>query len=233
MQIIKDELLEMKEKYGDERRTAIEFDAGEINIEDLIANEEMVVTISSMGYIKRTPLTEYKSQTRGGVGNKGVKHRDKDYVENLFVTMTHNYILLFTDQGRCFWMKVYEIPVGSKVSQGRAIQNLINIEPDDKVMAFICTQDLKDEEYVNSRYVIMATKKGQVKKTPLEQYSRPRTNGINAITIKDNDELLEAKLTKGDSQVMLALKSGKSIRFEEAKTRPMGRTASGVRGVTG
>ena len=231
MQIIKDELLEVKEKYGDERRTAIELDAGEINIEDLIANEEMVVTISSMGYIKRTPLTEYKSQSRGGVGNRGVKHRDKDFVEHLFVTMTHNYILLFTDQGRCFWMKVYEIPVGSKVSQGRAIQNLINIPTDDTVRAFVATGNLKDEDYVNSNYIVMCTKNGTIKKTSLEQYSRPRTNGINAITIKDGDELLEAKLTTGDSQVMLAVKSGKAIRFEEEKTRPMGRNASGVRGI--
>ena len=231
MQIIKDELLEMKEKYGDERRTAIEFDAGEINIEDLIANEEMVVTISSMGYIKRTPLTEYKSQTRGGVGNKGVKHRDKDYVENLFVTMTHNYILLFTDQGRCFWMKVYEIPVGSKVSQGRAIQNLINIPTDDTVRAFVATGNLKDEEYVNNNFIVMCTKNGTIKKTSLEQYSRPRTNGINAITVRDGDQLLEAKLTDGTAEILLAKKSGKAIRFNEENVRPMGRTASGVRGV--
>jgi DNA gyrase subunit A len=222
MQIIKDELLEMKEKYGDERRTAIEFDAGEINIEDLIANEEMVVTISSMGYIKRTPLTEYKSQSRGGVGNKGVKHRDKDYVENL---------LLFTDQGRCFWMKVYEIPVGSKVSQGRAIQNLINIPNDDSVRAFVATGNLKDEEYVNNNFIVMCTKNGTIKKTSLEQYSRPRTNGINAITVKDGDRLLEAKLTDGTAEILLAKKSGKAIRFNEENVRPMGRTASGVRGV--
>ena len=231
MQIIKDELLEMREKYGDDRRTAIELDAGEINIEDLIANEEMVVTISSMGYIKRTPLTEYKSQSRGGVGNKGVKHRDKDFVEHLFVTMTHNYILLFTDHGRCFWMKVYEIPEGSKVSQGRAIQNLINIPSEDTVRAFVATGNLKDEEYVNNNYIVMCTKNGTIKKTSLEQYSRPRTNGINAITIKDGDQLLEAKLTNGTAEVLLAKKSGKAIRFNESGVRPMGRTASGVRGV--
>ncbi len=231
MQIIKDELLEMKDKYGDDRRTAIELDAGEINIEDLIANEEMVVTISSMGYIKRTPLTEYKSQSRGGVGNKGVKHRDKDFVEHLFVTMTHNYILLFTDHGRCFWMKVYEIPEGSKVSQGRAIQNLINIPSEDTVRAFVATGNLKDEEYVNNNYIVMCTKNGTIKKTSLEQYSRPRTNGINAITIKDGDQLLEAKLTNGTAEVLLAKKSGKAIRFNESGVRPMGRTASGVRGV--
>lgn len=231
MQIIKDELLEVKEKYGDERRTAIELDAGEINIEDLIANEEMVVTISSMGYIKRTPLTEYKSQSRGGVGNRGVKHRDKDFVEHLFVTMTHNYILLFTDQGRCFWMKVYEIPVGSKVSQGRAIQNLINIPTDDTVRAFVATGNLKDEDYVNSNYIVMCTKNGTIKKTSLEQYSRPRTNGINAITIREGDQLLEAKLTDGTAEILLAKKSGKAIRFNETDVRQMGRTASGVRGV--
>ena len=231
MQIIKDELLEIKEKYGDERRTAIEFDAGEINIEDLIANEEMVVTISNMGYIKRTPLSEYKSQSRGGVGNKGVKHRDKDFVEHLFVTMTHNYILLFTDQGRCFWMKVYEIPEGSKVSQGRAIQNLINIPPDDTVRAFVATGDLKDEEYVNNNFIVMCTKNGTIKKTTLEAYSRPRANGINAITVKDGDVLLEAKLTDGTAEILLAKRSGKAIRFNESGVRPMGRTASGVRGV--
>jgi DNA gyrase subunit A len=231
MQIIKDDLLEMKSKYGDNRRTNIEFDAGEINIEDLIANEEMVVTISSMGYIKRTPLTEYKSQSRGGVGNKGVKHRDKDFVEHLFVTMTHNYILLFTDQGRCFWMKVYEIPEGSKVSQGRAIQNLINIPSEDTVRAFVATGNLKDEDYVNNNYIVMCTKNGTIKKTSLEQYSRPRTNGINAITIREGDQLLEAKLTNGTAEVLLAKKSGKAIRFNESGVRPMGRTASGVRGV--
>ena len=231
MQIIKDELLEIREKYGDDRRTAIEFDAGEINIEDLIANEEMVVTISSMGYIKRTPLTEYKQQSRGGVGNKGVKHRDKDFVEHLFVTMTHNYILLFTDQGRCFWMKVYEIPEGGKVSQGRAIQNLINIPSEDSVRAFVATGNLKDEEYVNSNFIVMCTKNGTIKKTSLEQYSRPRTNGINAITVRDGDQLLEAKLTDGTAEILLAKKSGKAIRFKESDVRQMGRTASGVRGV--
>ena len=231
MQIIKDELLEIKEKYGDERRTAIEFDAGEINIEDLIANEEMVVTISNMGYIKRTPLSEYKSQSRGGVGNKGVKHRDKDFVEHLFVTMTHNYILLFTDQGRCFWMKVYEIPEGGKVSQGRAIQNLINMPADDTIRAFVATGDLKDEEYVNNNYIVMCTKNGTIKKTTLEAYSRPRANGINAITVKDGDVLLEARLTDGTAEILLAKRSGKAIRFNESTVRPMGRTASGVRGV--
>jgi DNA gyrase subunit A len=231
MSIIKEELLEIKEKYGDERRTSIEFDAGEINIEDLIANEEMVVTISHMGYIKRTALSEYRSQSRGGVGNKGVKHRDEDFVEHLFVTKTHNYILFFTDQGRCFWMRVFEIPEGGKVSKGRAIQNLINIPTDDTVRAFVATGDLKDEDYVNSNYIVMCTKKGTIKKTSLEAYSRPRTNGINAITIKDGDTLLEAKLTSGNSEIVMAKRSGKAIRFNEDAVRPMGRTAAGVRGV--
>ena len=232
MQIIKDELIEVRDKYGDERRTAIEFDAGEINIEDLIANEEMVVTISNMGYIKRTPLTEYKSQTRGGTGNKGVKHRDDDFVEHLFVTMTHNYILLFTDQGRCFWMRVYEIPEGGKVSKGRAIQNLINIPTDDVVRAFVATGNLKDEEYVNSNYIVMCTKNGTIKKTLLDAYSNPRVTGINAITINEGDQLLEVLLTNGQAEIVMALKSGRAIRFNESTVRPMGRTAAGVRGIT-
>ncbi|MFD2561122.1 DNA gyrase subunit A [Aquimarina rubra] len=231
MEIIKEELLEVKEKYGDDRRSQIEYAGGDLSIEDMIPNEKVVITISHAGYIKRTSLTEYKKQNRGGVGQKGSTTRNEDFLEHLFVGTNHQYMLFFTQKGKCFWMRVYEIPEGSKTSKGRAIQNLINIESDDKVKAFICTQDLKDEEYINSHYVIMATKKGQVKKTSLEQYSRPRTNGINAITIKDNDELLEAKLTDGKSQVMLAVKSGKAIRFEEEKTRPMGRGASGVRGI--
>ncbi len=231
MEIIKDELATVKEKYGDERRSTIEYSGGDLSIEDMIADEQVVITISHAGYIKRTSLTEYKTQNRGGVGQKASTTRDADFLEHLFVGTNHQYMLFFTQKGKCFWMRVYEIPEGSKTSKGRAIQNLINIESDDKVKAFICTQDLKDEEYINSHYVIMATKKGQVKKTSLEQYSRPRTNGINAITIKEDDELLEAKLTTGQSQVMLALKSGKAIRFEEAKTRPMGRNASGVRGI--
>ncbi|WP_250436583.1 DNA gyrase subunit A [Hanstruepera flava] len=232
MDIIKEELLEVKEKYGDERRSQIEYAGGDLSIEDMIPDEQVVITISHAGYIKRTSLTEYKTQNRGGVGQKASTTRNEDFLEHLFVGTNHQYMLFFTQKGKCFWMRVYEIPEGSKTSKGRAIQNLINIEQDDKVMAFICTQDLKDEDYINSHYVIMATKNGQVKKTSLEQYSRPRTNGINAITIKDGDELLEAKLTTGNSQVMLALKSGKAIRFEEAKTRPMGRNASGVRGIT-
>ena len=232
MQIIKDELLEVQKKFGDDRRSEINYAGGDVSIEDLIPNSPVVITISHAGYIKRTPLDEYKKQNRGGVGAKGSSTRNEDFLEHLFVGTNHQYMLFFTQKGKCFWMRVYEIPEGSKSSKGRAIQNLINIEQDDKVKAFICTQDLKDEDYINSQYVIMATKKGQVKKTSLEQYSRPRTNGINAITIKEGDELLEAKLTTGNSQVMLALKSGKSIRFEESKTRPMGRGASGVRGIT-
>uniref|UniRef100_UPI003D6ADED9 DNA gyrase subunit A n=1 Tax=Kordia sp. TaxID=1965332 RepID=UPI003D6ADED9 len=231
MNIIKDELDVIKDKYGDERRSLIEYAGGDVSIEDLIPDEKVVITISHAGYIKRTSLNEYKRQNRGGVGQKGSATRNEDFLEHLFVGTNHQYMLFFTQRGKCFWMRVYEIPEGSKTSKGRAIQNLINIEKDDKVKAFICTQNLKDEEYINSHYVIMATKKGQVKKTPLEQYSRPRTNGINAITIKDGDELLEAKLTTGNSQVMLAVKSGKAIRFEEEKTRPMGRNASGVRGI--
>ncbi|MFK2820406.1 DNA gyrase subunit A [Flavobacteriaceae sp. LMIT009] len=232
MDIIKEELLEVKSKYGDERRSTIEYAGGDLSIEDMIPNEKVVITISHAGYIKRTSLNEYKTQNRGGVGQKASTTRNEDFLEHLFVGTNHQYMLFFTQKGKCFWMRVYEIPEGSKTSKGRAIQNLINIEQDDKVKAFICTQDLKDEDYINSHYVIMSTKKGQVKKTSLEQYSRPRTNGINAITIKEGDELLEAKLTTGESQVMLALKSGKAIRFEEAKTRPMGRNASGVRGIT-
>ncbi len=232
MEIIKQELQEVKERYGDARRSVIQYAGGDLSIEDMIPDENVVITISHAGYIKRTPLNEYKTQNRGGVGQKASTTRNEDFLEHLFVGTNHQYMLFFTQKGKCFWMRVYEIPEGSKTSKGRAIQNLVNIEQDDKVKAFICTQDLKDQEYINSHYVIMATKQGQVKKTSLEQYSRPRTNGINAITIKEDDELLEAKLTTGESQVMIALKSGKAIRFEEAKTRPMGRSASGVRGIT-
>src|SRR5690554_2029555 len=231
MEIIKEELVEIRNKYGDERRSVIEYAGGDVSITDLIADEQVVITISHAGYIKRTSLTEYKTQNRGGVGQKASATRNEDFLEHLFVGTNHQYMLFFTQKGKCFWMHVFEIPEGTRTSKGRAIQNLINIEPDDSVKAFINTQDLKDEEYINSHYVIMATKKGQVKKTSLEQYSRPRANGINAITIREDDELLEAKLTTGESQVMLALKSGKAIRFEEAKTRPMGRNASGVRGI--
>ncbi len=231
MQIIKDELLEVKEKFGDERRSEINFAGGDLSIEDMIPDEQVVITISHAGYIKRTPLSEYKTQHRGGVGQKASSTRNEDFLEHLFVGTNHQYMLFFTQNGQCFWMRVYEIPEGSRTSKGRAIQNLINIESTDKVKAFICTQDLKDEDYVNSHYVIMATKKGTVKKTSLEQYSRPRQNGIIAINIREDDELLEAKLTTGTSQIFLGLKSGKAIRFEESKTRPMGRSASGVRGI--
>ena len=232
MSIIKEELLVVKSKYGDERRSIIEYAGGELNIEDMIPDTKVVVTISHAGYIKRTDLSEYKVQNRGGRGQKGVATRTEDFLEHLFVATNHQYMLFFTQKGKVFWMRVYEIPEGNKTSKGRAIQNLVNIENDDKVKAFLVTEDLKNEDYVNSNYVVMVTKKGQTKKTSLEQYSRPRTNGINAITIKDGDELLEAKLTNGQSQIMIALKSGKSIRFEESKTRPMGRNASGVRGIT-
>ena len=232
MSIIKDELIEVKDKYGDERRSKIEYAGGDFSMEDMIPNEKVVITISHAGYIKRTPLVEYKTQNRGGVGQKASTTRDEDFLQDLFVGTNHQYMLFFTQKGKCFWMRVFEIPEGSKTSKGRAIQNLINIEQDDKVEAFICTQDLKDQDYINNHYVIKATRKGQVKKTSLEQYSRPRTNGINAINIREGDVLLEAKLTTGNSHVMLAVKSGKAIRFEESKTRPMGRGASGVRGIT-
>ena len=232
MTIIKDELFEIKDKYGDERRSRIEYSASEMSIEDLIPDDDVVVTISHLGYIKRTSLSEYKTQARGGVGSRGSKTRDEDFLEHLFVATNHNYLLIFTEKGKCFWMRVFEIPEGSKTSKGRAIQNLINIEQDDKIMAYINTKDLRDEEYINSHNVIMATKNGVVKKTSLEAYSRPRQNGINAITIKDGDQLLEAKLTNGNSEIILAKKSGKAIRFNEEKVRAVGRTSQGVKGVT-
>tara|TARA_B100001564_G_scaffold147194_1_gene123669 strand:- start:1254 stop:3749 length:2496 start_codon:yes stop_codon:yes gene_type:complete len=231
MDIIKEELIKVKEKYGDERRSQIDYAGGDFSIEDIIPNEKVVITISHAGYIKRTPLSDYKIQNRGGVGAKASTTRDQDFLEYLFVGTNHQYMLFFTQKGKCFWMRVFEIPEGSRTSKGRAIQNLISIEQDDRVKAFICTQDLKNEDYINSHYVIMATKKGQVKKTSLEKYSRPRANGINAITIREGDELLQARLTNGNSQIFLAVKSGKAIRFEESKTRPMGRNASGVRGI--
>ncbi|MFY7811076.1 MAG: DNA gyrase C-terminal beta-propeller domain-containing protein, partial [Flavobacterium sp.] len=232
MAVIKEELTYIRDKYGDARRSVIEYAGGDVSITDLIADENVVITISHAGYIKRTPLSEYKSQNRGGKGQKGVTTRDQDFLEHLFVATNHQYLLFFTQKGKCYWMRVYEIPEGNKTSKGRAIQNLINIENDDKVKAFICTQDLKDEEYINNHYVIMATKQGIVKKTSLEQYSRPRQNGINAITIREDDELMEAKLTNGESQILIAVKSGKLVRFEEGKTRPIGRNGSGVRGIT-
>ncbi len=232
MQIIKDELTEVKEKFGDERRSRIEYSANEMRIEDLIADEEVVITISHAGYIKRTSLTEYKVQNRGGMGSKGSTTRDKDFLEHLFVATNHNYLLIFTEKGRCFWMRIFEIPEGNKISKGRAIQNLINIEQDDKVKAYVRVEDLTDKEYVQNNFIIMATKNGVIKKTSLEAYSRPRINGINAISIRDNDELLEAKLTNGTNEIVIATSGGRAIRFNEEKVRPMGRNASGVRGVT-
>jgi DNA gyrase subunit A len=225
MQIIKDELIEVKEKYGDERRSQIEYSASEMRMEDLIADEEVVITISHAGYIKRTSLTEYKVQNRGGMGSKGSATRDKDFLEHLFVATNHNYLLIFTEKGRCFWMRVYEIPEGN-------IQNLINIPQDDKVKTYVKVQDLTDKEYLDNNFIVMCSKHGVIKKTSLEAYSRPRSNGINAITIRENDELLEAKLTNGTNEIVLATSSGRAIRFNESAVRPMGRNASGVRGVS-
>ncbi len=232
MQIIKDELQEMRDKYGDERRSRIEYSASEMRMEDLIADEEVVITISHAGYIKRTNLVEYKVQNRGGMGSKGSATRDQDFLEHLFVATNHNYLLIFTEKGRCFWMRVYEIPEGSKVSKGRAIQNLINIPQDDKVKAYVKVLDLTDKDYVENNFIMMCTKQGVIKKTSLAAYSRPRSNGINAIGIRDNDELLEAKLTNGTNEIVLATSAGRAIRFNESTVRPMGRNASGVRGVT-
>ena len=231
MDIIKTELTEVRDKYGDERRTNIEFDSGDLNIEDLIPNEDVVITISHMGYIKRTLLSEYRTQGRGGRGNRGVKHRDEDFVEHLLAARTHNYMLFFTEQGRCYWMKVYEIPEGAKASKGRPIQNLIAIPKDDQIKAYISVEGLKDEEYLDNNFIVMCTKNGIIKKTTLRAYSRPRSNGINAITIKEGDELLEVKMTDGNNEILLAKRSGKAIRFNESLVRPMGRTAAGVRGV--
>ncbi|KDN54047.1 DNA gyrase subunit A [Flavobacterium seoulense] len=231
-ELIKEELTEIRDKYGDERRSQIEYSGGDVSIEDLIADENVVITISHAGYIKRTNLSEYKTQNRGGVGQKSAGTRDQDFLEHMFVATNHQYMMFFTQKGKCFWMRVYEIPEGTKTAKGRAIQNLINIESDDKVKAFICTQDLKDQDYIKTHNLVMVTKQGQVKKTSLEKYSKPRANGVAAITIKEGDELLGAELTNGESQIILAVKSGKLVRFEETKTRPMGRTASGVRGIT-
>ena len=231
VEIIKQELLEIKEKYGDERRSVIEYAGGEFSVEDMIPDDKMVITISHAGYIKRTPLSEYKTQSRGGVGQKASTTRDQDFLEHLFVSSNHQYLLFFTQKGKCFWMRVYEIPEGSKTAKGRAVQNLINIEQDDKIKAFVSVQNLKDEDYISSNYLIMATKQGIVKKTLLKEYSRPRQNGINAITIKEGDELIEAKLTSGSSQLMLAVKSGRAIRFGEDKVRAVGRNSQGVRGI--
>lgn len=231
MEIIKNELLAVKAQYGDERRTDIVYASEEFNPEDFYADEEMVITISHMGYIKRTPLTEYKVQNRGGVGSKGSATREEDFLEHMIMATMHNTMLFFTEKGKCFWLKVYEIPEGTKQSKGRAIQNLLNIEPDDKVKAYVNLLDLKDSDYINSNYIVLCSKKGIIKKTTLEAYSRPRQNGVNAITIKEGDQLLEAKLTNGENDIMIAVKSGRAIRFPEEKVRPMGRTASGVRGI--
>ncbi len=229
MQIIKDELTDVRDKFGDERRTLIDFSGGDMRMEDMIADEEVVITISHMGYVKRTALSEYKTQSRGGVGSRGANTRDEDFIEHVFVATNHNYMLFFTEQGRCFWLRVYEIPEGNRTSKGKAIVNLINLPSDDKVRAFINTKDLKDEEYVNSHYVVLCTVKGIIKKTTLEAYSRPRANGIHAIGVRDGDRLLEARLTNGSNEIIMAVRSGKAIRFPEAKVRPMGRGASGVR----
>lgn len=232
MEIIKDELQEIKAKYGDERRTEIVPDAEEFNPEDFYADEEMVITISHMGYIKRTPLTDFKTQGRGGTGSKGGSTRDEDFLEHMFIATMHNTLLLFTEKGKCFWLKVYQIPEGTRTSKGRAIQNLLNIEPDDQVLAYNKVKKLDDPEYINNNFIILCTKKGVIKKTSLEAYSRPRQNGVNAITIREGDQLLEARLTNGNQEIMIAVKSGKAIRFHENIVRPIGRTASGVRGIT-
>ena len=232
MQIIKDELQEIKDKYGDARRSRIEYSASEMRMEDFIADEEVIITISHAGYIKRTSLSEYKVQNRGGMGSKGSTTRDKDFLEHLFVATNHNYLLVFTEKGRCFWMRVYEVPEGNKLAKGRAIQNLINIPQDDKVKAYVKVLDLTDKEYTDNNFIVMCTKQGVIKKTSLAAYSRPRSNGINAISIRENDELLEAKLTNGTNEIVLATSAGRAIRFNEEKVRPMGRNASGVRGVT-
>ena len=232
MQIIKDELREMKEKYGDERRTEIIYSSEEFNPEDFYADDDMVITISHMGYIKRTPLAEYRTQNRGGVGVKGSATRDEDFIEHIYVASMHNTMMFFTEKGRCYWLKVYQIPEGTRASKGRAIQNVIQIEPDDKVRAYINTKNLNDEEYINNTYIVMCTKNGTIKKTKLEAYSRPRLNGVNAIVIREGDELIEAKLTSGKADILIAARNGKAIRFNEDTVRPIGRVGAGVRGIT-
>jgi DNA gyrase subunit A len=231
MKIIKDELLEIKEKYGDKRRTEIVPNAEEFNPEDFYADDEMVITISHMGYIKRTPLTDFRRQNRGGIGSKGSTTRDEDFIEYLYIATMHNTMLFFTSKGKCYWLKVYNIPEGSRTSKGRAIQNMISLEPDDNVRAFINVKDLNDDDYINNNFIVLCSTKGIIKKTSLEAYSRPRTNGVNAITVREGDELLEARMTNGNHQIMMAVRSGRAIRFPEAGVRPMGRTASGVRGI--
>ncbi len=232
MEIIKNELLEIKAKYGDVRRTEIVPNAEEFNPEDFYADEEMVITISHLGYLKRTPLTDFKTQGRGGVGSKGSNTRDSDFLEHMFNASMHNTLLLFSEKGKCFWLKVYQIPEGTKTSKGRAIQNVINIEQDDKILAYINVNNLTDPEYINNNFIILCTKKGIIKKTSLEAYSRPRQNGVNAITIREDDQLLEARMTNGSHHIMMAVRSGKAVRFEDCNVRPIGRTASGVRGIT-
>ncbi len=232
MQIIKDELLEIKEKFGDKRRTEIIPAAGEFNPEDFYADDEMVITISHMGYIKRTPLTEFRRQNRGGTGARGGSTREEDFIEHLYIATMHNTMLFFTRNGKVYWQKVYDLPEGTRTSKGRAMQNLINIEPNDNVMAFINVKTLDDKEYINNNFIVLCTRKGVIKKTSLESYSRPRANGINAITVREGDELLEARMTNGSHEIMLAVRSGRAVRFNEKTVRPMGRTASGVRGIT-
>ena len=231
LSILIEDFKDVKEKFGDERRTQIEYSSADLSIEDMIPNEKVVITISHLGYIKRTPLSEYRQQNRGGVGHRGASSRDEDFLEHIFIATNHNYMLFFSQNGKCFWLKVYEIPEGSKTAKGRAIQNLINIPSEDKIMAFINVDNLKDENYINSNYILMCTKKGVIKKTSLESYSRPRQNGIKAINIREDDQLLEAKLTNGSMDIMMALKSGKCIRFNEEKARSMGRGSTGVRGI--
>jgi DNA gyrase subunit A len=232
MQIIKDELIDVKNKYGDKRRTEIVPAAGEFNPEDFYADDEMVITISHMGYIKRTPLSEFRRQNRGGTGARGGTTRDEDFIEHLYVATMHNTMLFFTQTGKCYWQKVYDLPEGTRTSKGRAMQNLINIEQDDSVRAFINVKTLDDEEYINNNFIVLCTRKGVIKKTSLEAYSRPRANGVNAITVREGDELLEARMTNGNHEIMLAVRSGRAVRFPEKTVRPMGRTASGVRGIT-
>ena len=231
MQIIKDELQEIKQKYGDERRSEIVYSSEEFNPEDFYADDDMVITISHMGYIKRTPLAEYRTQNRGGVGVKGSATRDEDFIEHIYVASMHNTMIFFTEKGRCYWLKVYDIPEGTRSSKGRAIQNIIQIEPDDNVRAYINTKNLGDEEYINNNYIVMCTREGVVKKTKLKEYSRPRQNGVNAIVIREGDQLLEAKITSGQAEIMIAARGGKAIRFNEEKVRPIGRVGAGVRGI--
>jgi DNA gyrase subunit A len=232
MDVIKKDLLEIKEKYGDERKSEIVYSANDMRIEDLIEDEAVAITISHMGYIKRTPLAEYRVQNRGGMGSKASGTREEDFLEHLLIATTHNYMLFFTEKGRCYWLRVYEIPEGEKTSKGRPIQNLINIEPGDKIKAYIAVKDLTDEEYVKNNFIVMCTRRGTIKKTTLEAYSRPRSNGINAINVREGDELIEARLTNDNSEILIAVKSGRAIRFPENKVRPMGRTATGVRGIS-